>query len=98
MLGDRLGAARDGLPLFARTVTLRIALLLPTVAAARLGDAPLAAHQVAMAVVTFLAYGLDSIAIAGQTLTGRTLGAGDADGTRRLSRRMICFKAKGFGL
>jgi len=84
-----LSAARDGVPLFARTVTLRIALLLPTILAARLGDASLAAHQVAMAVVTFIAYGLDAIAIAGQTLTGRTLGAGDADGTRRLSRRMM---------
>jgi putative MATE family efflux protein len=84
-----LSAARDGVPLLARTVTLRIALLLPTVLAARLGDAPLAAHQVAMAVVTFVAYGLDSIAIAGQTLTGRTLGASDADATRRLAHRMI---------
>lgn len=87
--GAVLSAARDGVPLFTRTATLRIALLLPTVAAARLGDAALAAHQVAMAVVTFIAYGLDAIAIAGQTLTGRTLGAGDAAGTRRLARRMM---------
>jgi len=87
--GAILSAARDGVPLFARTVTLRIALLLPTILAARLGDASLAAHQVAMAVVTFIAYGLDAIAIAGQTLTGRTLGAGDADETRRLARRMM---------
>ncbi len=84
-----LSAARDGVPLFARTVTLRIALLLPTILAARLGDASLAAHQVAMAVVTFIAYGLDAIAIAGQTLTGRALGAGDAEETRRLARRMM---------
>ncbi len=40
-------------------------------------------------VVTFLAFGLDAIAIAGQTLTGRTLGAGDAAGTRALTNRMI---------
>lgn len=84
-----LSAARDGAPLFARTVTLRIALLLPTILAARLGDTSLAAHQVAMAVVTFIAYGLDAIAIAGQTLTGRTLGAGDAVATRRLAGRMM---------
>jgi putative MATE family efflux protein len=84
-----LSAARDGVPLFARTVTLRIALLLPTILAARLGDTSLAAHQVAMALVTFIAYGLDAIAIAGQTLTGRTLGAGDADETRRLAGRMM---------
>jgi putative MATE family efflux protein len=84
-----LTSARDGVPLFARTVTLRIALLIPTVLAARLGDAPLAAHQVAMAVVMFIAYGLDAIAIAGQTLTGRSLGAGDAKATRALARRMM---------
>ena len=59
-----LSAGRDGVPLFARTVTLRVALLLPTILAARLGDASLAAHQVAMAMVTFIAYALDAIAIA----------------------------------
>jgi putative MATE family efflux protein len=96
-LGLRVGgivtAGRESLPLFARTVSLRIALLIPTVIAARLGDTPLAAHQVAMAVVTFLAYGLDAIAIAGQTLTGHALGSGDTAGTRRLSRRMTAWGA-----
>jgi Na+-driven multidrug efflux pump len=42
-------------------------------------------------VVTFLAFGLDAIAIAGQALTGRTLGAGDAAGTRALTRRMVAW-------
>jgi putative MATE family efflux protein len=83
-----LTAARDGLPLLARTASLRIALLIPTVIAARLGDTPLAAHQVAVAVVTFIAYGLDAIAIAGQTLTGHALGSGDTTSARQLSRRM----------
>lgn len=84
-----LAAAREGVPLLARTVTLRAALFLPVVIAARLGDAPLAAHQVATAMVTVLAYALDAIAIAGQTLTGHALGSGDAPGTRSLARRMI---------
>lgn len=84
-----LTSARDGVPLFVRTLTLRVALVLATVLAARLGDVPLAAHQVATAVVTFLAFGLDALAIAGQTLTGRTLGAGDAIATRLLVRRMV---------
>ena len=84
-----LTAAREGVPLLARTVTLRAALFLPVVIAARLGDAPLAAHQVATAMVTVLAYALDAIAIAGQTLTGHALGSGDAKGTRGLARRMI---------
>jgi len=86
-----LTAARDGLPLFARTVTLRLALFLPVIIAGRLGDAPLAAHQVATAVVAFLAYGLDALAIAGQTLTGHALGSGDTAGARRLSRRMMAW-------
>lgn len=84
-----LRAAREGVPLLARTATLRAALLLATAVAATFGDAPLAAHQVATSLVTFLAFAMDAIAIAGQTLTGRTLGAGDAEGTRALTRRMI---------
>jgi putative MATE family efflux protein len=84
-----IGAARLGVPLLVRTITLRASLVLATLVAARLGDVPLAANQVAGAVVTFLAFGLDAIAIAGQTLTGRTLGAGDAEGTRALTNRMV---------
>ncbi len=84
-----LRAARDGSPLLARTVTLRVALLLATALAAQLGDVPLAAHQIATTLVSFLAFAMDAVAIAGQTLTGRTLGAGDAEGTRTMTRRMI---------
>ena len=84
-----LSAARGGAPLLARTATLRIALLLATVLAAQLGDAPLAAHQVATTVVSLLAFGMDAIAIAGQTLTGRSLGAGSVEETRALTRRMV---------
>ncbi|MCW2829385.1 MAG: family efflux transporter [Aeromicrobium sp.] len=84
-----LAAGLAGLPLLVRTLTLRAALVLATLVAARLGDVPLAAHQVVGVIVTFLAYGLDAIAIAGQTLTGRALGAGDAAGTRAMTRRMV---------
>lgn len=90
-VGRVVAAARDGVPLLARTATLRAALLLGTAVAATFGDAPLAAHQVATSLVTFLAFALDAVAIAGQTLTGRTLGAGDADGTRALTRRMVAW-------
>lgn len=84
-----LVAAADGVPLFVRTVTLRAALVLATLVAAGLGDAPLAAHQIATAIVTFLAFALDALAIAAQTLTGQSLGAGDAKRTRDLTRRVI---------
>ena len=86
--GPVLAAARDGLPLLARTATLRAALLLATAVAATFGEVPLAAHQVATALVSFLAFGMDAVAIAGQTLTGRTLGSGDAQATQDVTRRL----------
>jgi len=83
------GAGAAGVPLLLRTVTLRASLLIMTYAAASLGDADLAAMQIAMTLWTFLAYSLDAIAIAAQAITGRYLGAGDLDGTRAITRRML---------
>ncbi len=80
---------RAGVPLLVRTLTLRAALLVTTFVAIRQGDAALAAHQVATAVWGFLALALDAVAIAGQALTGRALGARDAAGARELTRRML---------
>lgn len=88
-----LESARHGVPLLVRTLTLRASLILATLVAADLGGVSLAANQVAVAIVTFLAFGLDAIAIAGQTLTGRSLGAGDAALTRELTTRMITWGA-----
>ena len=92
--GIRL-AARAGVPLVVRTLTLRAAILATTYAVT-LGAAPgagldvdLATHQLAMTLWGFLAFVLDAIAIAAQALTGRTLGAGDVEATRRLTRRML---------
>ncbi len=88
-LTEIIAAARSGVPLLVRTVSLRVALLLATVVAATFGDAPLAAHQIATTVVALCAYALDALAIAGQTLTGRALGAGDAARTRELTAQMV---------
>lgn len=88
-LSEIATSARHGVPLLVRTLTLRAVLVLATVVAADLGDVSLAAYQVAAAIVTFLAFGLDAIAIAGQTLTGRALGAGDSHRTRALTNRMM---------
>jgi len=88
-VGPVVEAARTGVPLLVRTVTLRAALLLATAVAATFGDAPLAAHQVAATIVTFCVFALDALAIAGQTLTGRSLGAGDAAITRALTSVMV---------
>jgi putative MATE family efflux protein len=83
------GAGRDGVPLLLRTVTLRASLLVMTWGAASYGARDLAAMQVALTIWTFLAFALDAIAIAAQALTGRYLGAGDIDGTRAVTRRML---------
>ena len=72
-----------------RTSALIGSFVLAGAVAARFGDAPLAAHQVAFQLWTFLALVLDSIAIAGQIIVGRRLGAGDAEGAFRASTRMI---------
>jgi Na+-driven multidrug efflux pump len=54
-----------------------------------MGSAQLAAHQVAFNLWTALALALDAVAIAGQALVGRYLGASDVTGAREASRRMV---------
>jgi putative MATE family efflux protein len=78
-----------GRDLFLRTGSLLAALAVATAVAARLGTVPLAAHQVAFQLWSFLALTLDAVAIAAQAMIGRLLGAGDADGARAASRRMV---------
>jgi putative MATE family efflux protein len=82
-------AASAGVHLLVRTAALRIVLIVGTSVAARMGDAEIAAYQVGFQVWTLLALALDSIAIAGQAITGRHLGAGDVAATRAVTRRMI---------
>ena len=87
-------AARAGVALVVRTLTLRVALLATTFAVSRTGSghdqaAALAAHQVAFTLWTFLAFVLDAIAIAAQAITGRALGAGDSTAVRAATIRMV---------
>ena len=82
-------AAHAGLALVVRTLTLRASLLVATYGAATLGATAVATNQLALTIWTFLAFALDAIAIAAQALTGRFLGAGDVDGTRAVTRRML---------
>ncbi|WP_354641550.1 MATE family efflux transporter [Kitasatospora camelliae] len=81
--------ARTGGPLLVRTLSLRVVLLIATAVAAHLGDAEVAAHQITMTVWIFVAFAMDAIAIAGQAIIGRYLGAADVPGTRAATRRMI---------
>jgi putative MATE family efflux protein len=82
-------AWRTGVPLIVRTLSLRLALLLATYVAAAISTPAVAAHQVAFTIWMFLAFALDAIAIAGQAITGKLLGAGDAVAARAATRRMM---------
>ena len=55
----------------------------------RLGDAPLAAHQIAFQLWIFLALVLDAVAIAGQIIVGQELGAERSEQAFAASVRMI---------
>jgi putative MATE family efflux protein len=81
--------AQAGVPLLVRTLSLRAVLVLATAVAARLGDADIAAHQIILSLWSLLAFALDAIAIAGQAIIGRCLGADDAQGAREACRRMV---------
>ena len=82
-------AASTGVPLLLRTLSLRVALLVMAYVATAQGTRSVAAHQLAFAIWSFLALALDAVAIAGQAIVGRYLGAGDIDGTRAATRRML---------
>ncbi|MFI6933600.1 MATE family efflux transporter [Streptomyces sp. NPDC050287] len=82
-------SAQAGVPLLVRTLSLRAVLMIATAVAARLGDADIAAHQIILSLWSLLAFALDAIAIAGQAIIGRFLGAGDAQGARQACRRMM---------
>ena len=79
--GERRSAARArttllslGKFIFIRTVSLIASFVLAGGRRTRLGDAPLAAHQIAFQLWIFLALVLDAIAIAGQIIVGRSSG------------------------
>ncbi|MFJ3778122.1 MATE family efflux transporter [Streptomyces sp. NPDC090075] len=82
-------SAQAGAPLLVRTLSLRAILMIATAVAARLGDADIAAHQIVLSLWSLLAFALDAIAIAGQSIIGRYLGAEDTEGAREAGRRMV---------
>jgi putative MATE family efflux protein len=86
-------AATAGASLVARTLSLQAVLIVTTAIAAQQGNAAIAAHQIAFRLWMLLALALDAIAIAGQAITGRYLGAGDAAGARAATARMTWWGA-----
>jgi putative MATE family efflux protein len=80
---------RIGRQIFFRTTALSACFLAGSSVAAHMGDAQIGAHQIAIQLFFFLALVLDAVAIAGQVIVGRMLGAGDADGAFAAAVRMI---------
>jgi putative MATE family efflux protein len=80
--------ARTGSHIVVRTGSLLLSFIVAGAVLARIGSDSLAAHQIAFQLFIFLALVLDAIAIAGQVIVGRTLGAGDAAGAMDAARRM----------
>jgi putative MATE family efflux protein len=80
---------RASAPLLLRNVSLRVVIVLSAAVAAQIGSPQLAAHQVAFTIWSALALSLDAIAIAGQALVGRYLGASNAAGAKQATRRMV---------
>ena len=75
--------------IFLRTTALMSSFVLAGAVATRFGDASIGAHQVAFQLWIFLALVLDSVAIAGQIIVGRELGAGRKEAAYGASERMI---------
>jgi putative MATE family efflux protein len=75
--------------LMIQTLALRVYLLAGTWVAASFGTVTLAAHGVASNIWSVLVLMLDAIAIAGQSLVGRYLGAADEAGARAATRRLV---------
>jgi putative MATE family efflux protein len=87
-----------GRQIFVRTAALYASFLVAASVLARIGDAALGAHQIAFQLFIFLALLLDAIAIAGQVLVGRMLGASDAAGAHAAAVRMIAWSVVAGGV
>ncbi|PJM75489.1 MATE family efflux transporter [Bifidobacterium simiarum] len=79
-------AGGDGLPLFIRTLAIRVAMVMTVASAARMGTHVLAGFQAVNSSWNFATNVLDSVGIAGQTLVGAALGARDHERARQLTR------------
>src|SRR5690242_4071378 len=81
--------ATVGSRLVVRTASLIVALLTATAIASRISDDAVAAHQICMQILLFLALSLDALAIAGQAMVGRFLGASSTHDARAVGRRLL---------
>lgn len=82
-------SAHAGGWLMLRTLSLRIGILATVWVATAHGPITLAAHQLVFTLFSTLAFALDALAIAAQSLIGKELGAGAVDRVRALTRTMM---------
>jgi putative MATE family efflux protein len=75
--------------IFIRTAALMSSFVLAGAVATRESEAAIGAHQIAFQLFIFLALVLDSVAIAGQIIVGRELGAGRTERAYEAGARMI---------
>lgn len=80
-----------GRDLLLRTLAFQACFVSAGAVAARFGAAAVAAHQVVLQLLNFLALVLDSLAIAAQSLVGAALGAGQLAHARSVAWRVTIF-------
>jgi putative MATE family efflux protein len=88
-LAEIVRLLRVGGNLFIRTVALRGSFTVSVAAASRISTEALAAHEIAFQLFVFTALALDAVAIAGQSMMGRFLGANDEAGARQAANRCL---------
>lgn len=92
-----LHSAHSGGWLMLRTVSLRIAIMATVWVVTAAGPETLAAHQLVNTFYNTLAFALDALAVAAQSLIGKELGAGAVDRVKALTSTMMRW-GTGFGV
>ena len=87
--------ARVGAEIAVRTAALYISFIVASAVLARIGKASLGAHQIAFQLFNLIALVLDALAIAGQVMVARLLGAGDGDGAYAAAWRLTVLSVAG---
>ncbi|BDV26185.1 MATE family efflux transporter [Corynebacterium ulcerans] len=88
IMRSQLSLGRD---LILRSLSFQISFVSAAAVAGRFGAESLAAHQVLLQLWSFLTLILDSLAIAGQTLTGAALGAHNVARARRVGHISVLY-------
>lgn len=85
-LSGIMASASDGVPLFLRTLALRICLVTTVILATHMGTHVLAAYQAVNSSWNFVLNMLDAIGISGQALVATEIGAKRYDNAREMTR------------